>query len=232
MLPFLILGICVLAGAYLLGRWFVSADPKALVRSLKIVGVVVAVCIVFVLAVSGRLGVAIAAAGVLLPIVMRWRALANRVKAARGPSSGLQSTLRTAYLDVALDHDSGAISGTVLSGIFAGRPLSELSMDELKRLHEECLRADPQSAPIVAAFLDRTFGSTWRDEPRDEGARGRSNGPMTREEAFRVLGLSPEANEQEIREAHHRLMKKLHPDQGGSDYLAAKLNEAKDVLLG
>src|SRR3546814_6981659 len=118
MAPFIILGICSLAGAFLLGRWFLNTDPKTLARSIKIVGIVLAACVVLILAVSGRLGVAIAAAAFLLPLVMRWRALANRLKAARGPTGGTRSTLRTTYLDVALDHDTGAISGAILDGRF------------------------------------------------------------------------------------------------------------------
>src|SRR3546814_20144229 len=116
MAPYIILGICSLAGAFLLGRWFLNTDPKTLARSIKIVGIVLAACVVLILAVSGRLGVAIAAAAFLLPLVMRWRALANRLKAARGPTGATQSTLRTTYLDVDLDHPPGALRGALLDG--------------------------------------------------------------------------------------------------------------------
>ncbi|HET8727962.1 MAG TPA: DnaJ domain-containing protein [Alphaproteobacteria bacterium] len=233
MLPVLVFGLCLLAGLVLLGGWFANADPKMLARAIKVGGAVLAVVVVVALALAGRLGVAIAAVAALLPVLLRWRAIANRFKAARGPEPGRKSALRTAFLDVELDHDTGTITGTVRDGRFAGRALGELTLDELRALHAECEHGDPQSAPIVAAFLDRTFGADWRDTAEAKaGPRRRSGGAMTREEALNILGLSPGASDREIREAHRRLMKKLHPDQGGSDYLAAKLNEAKDVLLG
>ena len=89
--------------------------------------------------------------------------------------------------------------------------------------------------------MDRRFGSDWRDAAKgntdsgsSESARGTSsgNGPMTRMEALEILGLGPDAKEADIKAAHRRLMKTAHPDRGGSDYLAAKINQAKDLLLG
>jgi len=62
-------------------------------------------------------------------------------------------------------------------------------------------------------------------------SRGAPSG-MSREDAYAVLDLAPGASETMIREAHRRLMAKLHPDRGGSDYLAAQINQARDVLLG
>ncbi|MBN4046472.1 DnaJ domain-containing protein [bacterium AH-315-P15] len=79
-----------------------------------------------------------------------------------------------------------------------------------------------------------------RGEPReDEGSRQQSHhyakspglGPMSENEACEVLGLPKDASSEEIRDAHKRLIKQYHPDHGGSDYLAAKINMAKDILL-
>ena len=74
---------------------------------------------------------------------------------------------------------------------------------------------------------------TGRLGPSPFSAPGaRPNAAMTREEAYAVLGLQPGASEQEIRAAHRRLMRGAHPDGGGSDWLASRVNQARDVLLG
>ena len=236
MLPALVLGVCVLAGGLLILNWFVNAEPRSVLRALRIAGVVLVLVVVLVLLATGRLPQALTAAFFLLPLIARWRVLANRMRAARGPTPGQASDVTTAFLRASLDHDSGDIAGEVLAGRFAGRSLNDLSLNELMLLLDELRAQDPQSVQILEAFLDRTFGSAWRGEadgePGDGGGDGRRrDGPMTVEEAYAVLGLEPGASDQAIKDAHRRLMKKLHPDQGGSDYLAAKLNEAKDLLL-
>jgi len=101
--------------------------------------------------------------------------------------------------------------------------------------------SDPQSHALLEAYLDRTHPN-WREAfagdagasaGAGQGAPGSGGaGPMTREEALAILGLAEGASESDIRTAHRSLMKQFHPDQGGSDYLAAKINEAKDLLLG
>jgi hypothetical protein len=142
-------------------------------------------------------------------------------------------------LDMELEHASGEMEGEVTSGRHAGRLLSDLGPAELSELLGECTRAGDQSASVLAAWLDR-YHPEWRDDSRfAHGASagqgdggGAPAGGMTRDEAYEILGVTPEADEAEIRQAHKRLMKQFHPDQGGSDYLASKINEAKDLLLG
>ena len=122
----------------------------------------------------------------------------------------------------------------MLKGAFAGRQLEELAPLEMARLWQDCRFADPQSAQILEAYLDRAHPSWREDLARADGEPGRRPraASMTREQALEILGLAPGATEDDIRRAHRELMMKLHPDRGGSTYLAAKINEAKDVLLG
>jgi hypothetical protein len=151
-------------------------------------------------------------------------------------SPGQKSGVRTASLEMVLDHDSGRMEGKCLKGRFAGRDLSSLSYNELLQLLSELRATDAQGVLLLEAYLDRRFQGwrereakhTERDKPRNP--RARHNG-MTRSEAYDVLGLKPGATEIEIRAAHRKLMMKFHPDQGGPTYLAARINQAKETLL-
>src|ERR671919_225662 len=98
-----------------------------------------------------------------------------------------------------------------------------------------CQREDPRSVPLLETYLDRRQPD-WRAHVagEQEGGRGQqasAAGAMDEATACSILGLSPEASADEIKAAHRRLMTKLHPDHGGSSYLAAQLNQAKDLLL-
>lgn len=158
-----------------------------------------------------------------------------------GDAGGQRSTIRTRFLEMTLDHANGDLEGLVLEGEAQGQRLSALALDQLLRLLARYRGEDGQSAALLEAYLDRTQGADWRQP--DEGGEGRGGhreggqappgaGGMNRDEALAILGLAPGADEAAIRDAHRRLMQRLHPDRGGSDYLAAKLNEAKRVLLG
>ena len=149
---------------------------------------------------------------------------------------GQKSGVRTEALEMVLDHDSGQMEGTCLKGRFAGKPLSSLSRQQLLEFLEELRVTDVKGALLLEAYLDRRApgwrdlrsGPSDREEPRQ--SRGRRSS-MTINDAYEVLGLRPGAKEAEIRAAHRRLMMKFHPDQGGSTYLAARINEAKEILL-
>lgn len=145
---------------------------------------------------------------------------------------GQTSTVRTEHLEMVLDHASGTMRGRIHKGFFAGRAIEDLRPVELAHLWQDCRFTDPQSAQLVEAYLDRVH-PTWRDDlARAEADAPKSeDGRMTREEALEILGLGPDPGEDDIRRAHRELMMKLHPDRGGSTYLASKVNEAKDVLL-
>lgn len=233
-MAWLILGTSLLIGGILFTRWFVDADPKAVIRALRWTGIAAALLLAFFLFVSGRFSWLWVALVFLLPWISRIRMLSRLARAARGPSAGRQSRVETRFVNMTLDHDSGDMDGEVREGAFGGRRLSEMSLDELLDLFAAA-SVDGQSASVLQAYLDRVHGDTWRERAANGGetrADGAGGGPMTAEEAYRILGLEPGASDSDIRRSHRDLMKKLHPDHGGSDYLAAKINEAKETLLG
>ena len=151
------------------------------------------------------------------------------------------SSVSTAWLAMTLDHQSGSMDGEVLQGQFQQQRLSSLSLQQLLALAQEC-QQDPDSLQLLQAYLDRTHPD-WRDaaggsdntsDQTHERAKRRSGSDpeMTEALALEILGLSPGASREEIIAAHRRLMQKLHPDRGGSDYLAQRINAARDFLLG
>ena len=240
MLPYLVLGIALLAGLLLAGRWFASADAETILRVVKRVVLGLVLFGVVFLAITGRLGWALAVLPFLLPWLLRFRSLSrtaknfSRMAGGRRAATGQTSEVRTRFLHLTLDHDSGDISGEVIDGVYAGRRLDDLGVDDLIDLLRTCLAADAQSAQVLEAYLERVHPD-WRKKAAAGG--GASGGgafgsdAMSREEAYRILDLEPGASAAEIKEAHHRLMAGLHPDRGGSTYLATKLNQAKEALL-
>jgi hypothetical protein len=235
---FLLGGIAVLGGFLLLVYLFVNADPVRLARNLKWTGIVVAAGAVIALLLfppARELAALLFPLAMSMPLLSRLRAVLDRH---RGPAAGQSSTVATAYLRMTLDHDTGSMTGTVLRGQFAGMRLEELAARDLLALLRECRAEDEEGARLLEAYLDRVRPG-WQDEMAGasagagSGRRGPAppGGDMSAEEAYAILGLSPGAGADEIREAHHRLMIKLHPDHGGSDYLATQINRARDVLL-
>ncbi len=232
---YLVIGGVAVIGLLAFARWFVAADVKQLAKALKwFIGAAAAMLGVYLI-LTGRwaLLVPIVGAGAVWLARMRLAAsLWRQFKNLGGPSGGRASTIETRFLRMSLDHDSGAMNGTVLQGPHAG-DIERLSLDDLRGLLMQCRAEDPQSAQILEAYLDRRHPE-WREGAAagdDDGAAAKRSG-MTREEACRILGVEPGATEGEVRDAHRRLMSKLHPDRGGSDYLASQINQAKDILLG
>jgi hypothetical protein len=161
-------------------------------------------------------------------LLQAWRGWRARRSFGRPAEGGEASGIETETLEMRLDLGSGAMSGRVRRGHFMGRDLASLDRAELIALLSDCQALDAESVPLIEAWLDRT-DPEWRDAappPRPSG------GQMTREEALAVLGLSEGADEAAIRAAHRRLMQTAHPDRGGSDWLASRVNEARDLLLG
>lgn len=146
-------------------------------------------------------------------------------------SAGQKSRVATGILAMELDHDSGKMTGKVISGPFKGINLEDMDATNLHSLYDYCARASDQSISLLEAWLERNkpeWRETWTGTDR---AKQAGTGAMSREEALSVLGLKTGATSEDIKNAHRRLMKDFHPDRGGSDYLAAKINQAKDILL-
>lgn len=234
--------VCFLIGLYLVARWFVNAQPADVFRALRWLAVVIVVVGIVAIAISGRWNLLWALSFPALPLLMRWRAMRSMQRNARGPRRGQQSQVKTRFLRMTLDHDSGDMDGEVREGRFAGKTLSMLKLGELIELWRECAREDEQSRSVLESFLDREHPE-WRDvvgEGASAGADDRSDrkgeSPWTRntmgdDEAREILGVGENATHHEIEQAYRREMKRAHPDQGGSDWMAAKVNQARDVLL-
>jgi hypothetical protein len=138
--------------------------------------------------------------------------------------------VRSAAIEMELDHDTGAMRGRILAGKYEGVTLEALDVPTLAALAQEI---DEESRALLVAYLDRRSPG-WREDTDADPAAGEStprSSKMTEQEAYQILGVEAGASAQEIGRAHRLLMKKLHPDQGGSTYLAARVNEAKDLLL-
>ena len=236
---FLLGGVALLGGLLLLVYLFVNADPVRLARNLKWTGIILAVMAVAALAVSGRLAALLVPVAMAMPALMRLRTVLDRF---RRPRAGQSSTVSTDFLRMTLDHDTGTMTGTVLRGQFAGLRIEEMGIGDLLSLLRECRAGDEEGAQLLEAYLDRLHPD-WRDElaggRRTDGSAGGTgsgaarpaSSDITLDEAYAILGLARGATPDQIREAHHRLMVKLHPDHGGSDYLATQINRARDVLL-
>lgn len=198
--------------------------------------------IVLVLLVTGHLNPVIALIIAALAIGQRilaavsmasmFKGFLNSMKGAAGPSAGGATDVETRFLRMSLNHDTGAMDGVVLEGASKGRRLSELALDDLLDLLTVCRAQDAQSATVLEAYLDRVHGDEWRDGSHRGGAgRGGETSRMSPAEAREILDVEADASREEIIEAHRRLMQKNHPDRGGSTYLAAKINQAKEILI-
>ncbi|GJL81443.1 MAG: molecular chaperone DnaJ [marine bacterium B5-7] len=234
----ILLLVALLIGLMYLSSWLGKASPaqrSAAIRNVIIYGTAATLLI---LVVAGRIPWIFAIAGAAAPWIQRalmaMRAF-NQYKAFRGPAAGRQSNVNTAYLAMTLDHDSGAIEGEILAGDFKGQMLSSLNLAQLLELRDACTGTDQQSVPLIEAYIDQTHGTDWRaDEPA--GSDGRSGAGSVDDrisdvDALAILGLEEGASIKEIQAAHRRLMQKMHPDRGGSAYLAARINQARDVLI-
>jgi hypothetical protein len=195
------------------------------------------------MAATGRLHWLVAAGAAVLPLLRRLPLLLRAIPIFRQLSgyarsagwtqrAGQSSRIQTRFLAMTLDHDTGGMDGEVLEGGYIGKLLSSLALSDLMILRETC-QVDPDSMQVLEAWLDRCHAE-WRQDSESAGQQQGNtftSSSMTEQEALDILGLMPGAPKEKIVEAHRRLIQKLHPDHGGSTYLAAKLNEAKEYLV-
>lgn len=199
----------------------------------------------FVLAITGRLSWLFALLVGLLPWLRKLLpllrispllgAFGGMSRMGARPSAGQSSNVHSQFFSMELNHDSGEISGEVLQGEFSGRFLRQLSNHQLKRLLAEC-QADKDSYALLCSYLNYRMGGNWQsqfgmDDAADETAQQGGEQAMNYQEALDILGLHDPINKEDIIKAHRSMMQKFHPDRGGSNYLAAKINEAKEYLL-
>jgi len=234
-MAYALLGLSLVVGLALMGRWLLNTEPRLILKVVRWVGLgALTVAGLFIL-LRGRLDWIMYAVAVLLPVALRWsgvvRAIRNAAKAARGPTPGQSSGVRTRFLAMSLDHDTGRLDGEVLEGRLAGRRLSELTPAECQALRAE-VGEDPTSVQVLDAWLERGGEGAGPGPEGGAGAGVPDDGTMTRARALQILGLAEGASEEEIRDAHRRLMMANHPDKGGTSWLAAQINGAKDLLLG
>jgi hypothetical protein len=226
----LLLGVALFIFVLYMARMLVNADPHLLVKNLRRGGGVAALAGAAVLTATGRFAMAIPLGFLglgllgLLPGRTSFGAHTQR-------SSGQTSNVRSSAVEMELDHDSGDMHGRFITGKYAGVTLEALDLNALLSVLSEL---DEESRALLEAYLDRR-DSAWREHVQEDPGLGAGEparkGPMSEEEARQILGVEPGASPVEISRAHRTLMKKLHPDQGGSTYLAARVNEAKEILL-
>lgn len=235
-MPYFLAGLALLLLLIFAARLFAKANPHLLAVAMRKLAGVAALGAAGFLLLRGALPIAIPL-GLFGFSLIRPSAFGFGPFSSSTKSPGATSQVETDSLEMALDHDSGEMEGKVLKGVFEGRMLSSLSDADLNKLLDELRGTDPQAEALMEAYLDWRIPN-WREAESngpDEASRTRSRNPsghMSVEEAYTVLGLKRGASEEDISRAHRQMMKKFHPDQGGSTYLASRINEAKDVLLG
>jgi hypothetical protein len=230
-------GFLVLVLTVVALKAYTKAPPALLARLLRRAGGLGALGAGALLLMRGRLDVAMFLCGVGLWLLGLW-GLPSRAFRSTGTSrpSGV-SRVRSAMIEMELDHATGAIRGVVLAGRDEGKQLDALTRSNVMEIYAACQSDDPEGARLLEVYMDRRF-SGWRqarDGERDTGRAGagaaRRPGSISEDEAYEILGLKKGAARQDIARAHRDLMKKLHPDHGGTTDLAARVNEAKEVLM-
>ena len=229
----LVAALIILWFALKRSRFLARLDAKALDRLIKLgaSGFVLLSAVVVFLRGHAEVALLLLGGGIYLFNLAR---VPTRAKPrAAGPRADWQR-VRSAMIEMEFDRASGAMRGLVLAGPSEGARLDRLTRSQCEALYAACRTVDREGARLLEAYFDRRFAG-WREAGQgDRDAwreRARHPNRMTEEEAHQVLGLSPRPSRDDIVRAHRSLMKKLHPDQGGSTDGAARVNEAKEVLM-
>ena len=230
-MPTLIIGVLVLVAVLWALNVVSKVDPKLAARVMKAGGGLLALGMAVFLGMRGELMVALPLGAFGLGL-LGWLPFGPAGFSARTQKSpGQTSRVRSQFIEMELDHDTGAMRGVIVEGQRRGAALDDLSIETLVGLVPDF---DDESRSLLVAYLDRRQPG-WREHADEDPAAGQgrpsaARGKMSEQEAYEILGLKPGASANDISRAHRSLMKKLHPDQGGSTYLAARINEAKEVL--
>ena len=213
----------------------IQTDKQKLIMKYMLIFIMVGV--IAVLAVSGHLNWLIALIAALIPLLirffssaMRWLpSLAVLFRKFQTMRSAQNTQIVTGFLRMEINQSTGDMRGQILQGEFKNKMLSGLGVEDLLKLLDSCQQQDKESAALLMAYLDRHHHG-WKSDGSQQ-SQGFKPGAMSAEEARDILAVKKNATHNEIIQAHRKLMQKLHPDRGGSDYLAAKINQAKDTLL-
>ena len=233
-MPQLIAGLFALYVVLWAIRQFGRITPASAAKIVRGGGLAVGVAAVLLLVMRGAIGFAGMLASAMFANSLRRRG--NPFAAMMGEAvwgKPPESVARSAAVEMRLDRQTGRMSGGVTAGPFVGQALDQMTRTDCLKVYRYCEADDPEGAALLEAYLDRRFPA-WRQAQQGDGdarPRGWGSGSLTRDEAYEILGLPKGAGREEIVAAHRSLMKKLHPDYGGSTALAARVNQAKDVLL-
>lgn len=211
--------------------------PKSQIKSMYWkIGLSTAAILLVLLAVTGRIHWIGAMIGAMLPFIRRAIPLLIRyfpmiqhyqkTRTRPPPSAGNCSQVQTSILNMTMDHDTDRLYGEVISGPYTGSQLDAMALEQLQQLLDYCHQQEHDSVKLLVRYLNHRFGNQWQNTTPPN-----HNGEIDPEAAYAILGLKNGASREEIIQAHRKMMQKMHPDRGGSDYLAAQINRAKDILL-
>lgn len=226
---YLITGLVMLGIIFLFAFTFIKASPAAIAGVLRLLGPLLTIVLSIALTAAGR-----GAFGIPLAVLggIWWYKNYKSKKNALAGNSNIP-TIRSALLEIKLEAESGKLDGTILAGDHEGQILSEISAEELSRLRAT-IQEDGESSALLEAYLDSSVPG-WREDTNAGDSSGKrspsGSGPMSKQEAYQVLGLRPSAGSAEIAAAHRKLQKVFHPDTGGSAFIASRINDAKETLL-